>query len=87
LTTASHYNDPKAMRLACRQGQWRNSTSGQCPGYVQAKRLKAGEVPLFWACGVTPQAVARASRVPFMITHKPGHMFVSDLTVDEVTKD
>jgi uncharacterized protein YcsI (UPF0317 family) len=49
--------------------------------------LKAGEVPLFWACGVTPRAVAVASRVPLMITHKPGHMFVSDLTVDEVTKD
>jgi uncharacterized protein YcsI (UPF0317 family) len=48
---------------------------------------EAGQVPLFWACGVTPQAVARASRVPFMITHKPGHMFVSDLTVDEVIRD
>lgn len=39
------------------------------------------EEPVFWACGVTPQAVALASGVPFMITHKPGHMFVSDLTV------
>lgn len=48
--------------------------------------LERGQVPLFWACGVTPQAVARASRVPFMITHRPGHMFVSDLTVDEVLK-
>ena len=49
--------------------------------------LEKGQVPLFWACGVTPQAVARASRVPLMITHKPGHMFVSDLTVDEVLRD
>ncbi|MGO9571700.1 MAG: putative hydro-lyase [Desulfomonilaceae bacterium] len=49
--------------------------------------LEKGQVPLFWACGVTPQAVARASRVPFMIAHKPGHMFVSDLTVDEVIRD
>ncbi len=50
-------------------------------------QLEAGQVPLFWACGITPQAVARASRVPFMITHKPGHMFMSDLTVDEVIRD
>lgn len=49
--------------------------------------LETGQVPLFWACGVTPQIVAKASRVALMITHKPGHMFVSDLTVDEVIKD
>lgn len=49
--------------------------------------IEAGQVPLIWACGVTPQTVARASRVPFMITHKPGHMFVSDLTVDEIMRD
>lgn len=48
--------------------------------------LEEGQVPLFWACGVTPQAVARASKVPLMITHRAGHMFVSDLTVDEVLK-
>jgi uncharacterized protein YcsI (UPF0317 family) len=36
-------------------------------------------VPVFWACGVTPQAVALAAKVPFMITHSPGHMFVTDM--------
>jgi uncharacterized protein YcsI (UPF0317 family) len=41
--------------------------------------IRAGEVPIFWACGVTPQAVALASRPPFMITHSPGHMFITDL--------
>ena len=35
---------------------------------------------MFWACGVTPQAVAVAARAPFMITHAPGHMFVTDRT-------
>jgi uncharacterized protein YcsI (UPF0317 family) len=35
-----------------------------------------GELPVFWACGVTPQAALMASRVPFAITHAPGHMFV-----------
>jgi len=36
-------------------------------------------VPVFWGCGVTPQAVAMAARPPLLITHKPGHMFVTDL--------
>lgn len=38
-----------------------------------------GEVPVFWACGVTPQAVALHCGVELMITHAPGHMFVTDL--------
>ena len=40
--------------------------------------IKPGEVPVFWACGVTPQAVAMASRPPLMMTHAPGHMFITD---------
>ena len=40
-----------------------------------------GEVPVFWACGVTPQAVAMQARPPLMITHAPGHMFVTDMPV------
>ncbi len=40
--------------------------------------IEPGEVPVFWACGVTPQAVALAAQLP-LITHAPGHMFVSDL--------
>ncbi len=50
------------------------------PDYGDAVEVKRGEIPVFWACGVTPQAVALASRLPFCITHAPGHMFVSDLT-------
>src|SRR5215831_10926053 len=41
--------------------------------------IRSGEVPMFWACGVTPQAVALASKPAFMITHSPGHMFITDL--------
>ena len=41
--------------------------------------VRAGETPVFWACGVTPQAVALASKPAFMITHSPGHMFITDL--------
>jgi len=40
--------------------------------------IRAGEVPVFWACGVTPQAAAMASKPPLMITHAPGHMFITD---------
>ena len=49
------------------------------PIYGQYEPLAGDEVPMFWACGVTPQAVALASRPPLMITHSPGHMFVTDL--------
>ena len=48
------------------------------PDYGDAVEVRAGEVPVFWACGVTPQAVAAASRPELMITHAPGHMFVTD---------
>ncbi|MEU1024770.1 putative hydro-lyase [Streptomyces sp. NPDC005904] len=36
------------------------------------------DIPVFWACGVTPQAVVMASRPPFAITHAPGRMFITD---------
>ncbi len=46
--------------------------------------IEEGEIPVFWGCGVTPQMVALESKIPFMITHKPGHMFVGDLRIEEV---
>lgn len=48
--------------------------------------LRAGDVPVYWACGVTPQDVALASGIPEMITHAPGHMFVTDLYIDDQRK-
>jgi uncharacterized protein YcsI (UPF0317 family) len=48
------------------------------PDYGDAVEVRDGELPVFWACGVTPQAVAVASRPALMITHAPGHMFVTD---------
>ena len=48
------------------------------PDYGDAVAPAPGEVPMFWACGVTPQAVAVAARLPLMITHAPGCMFVTD---------
>ena len=49
------------------------------PDYGDASEFKDGEVPLFWACGVTPQAVALKSKPSFMITHAPGHMFITNM--------
>ena len=42
------------------------------------------DVPVYWACGVTPQAVAMASKPELMITHSPGHMFVTDLKDEDL---
>jgi uncharacterized protein YcsI (UPF0317 family) len=49
------------------------------PDYGEMVDIRNGEEPVFWACGVTPQAVAAKSKPPFMITHAPGHMFITDL--------
>jgi uncharacterized protein YcsI (UPF0317 family) len=49
------------------------------PDFGDAVTIRAGEVPVFWACGVTPQAVAMEARPSLLLTHKPGHMFVTDL--------
>lgn len=54
------------------------------PHLGDAVAFEDGEVPVFWACGVTPQAVAMESRPPLMITHAPGHMFVTDLRDEDV---
>jgi uncharacterized protein YcsI (UPF0317 family) len=37
-----------------------------------------GEVPVFWGCGVTPQAAVMASRPAYAIGHAPGHMAITD---------
>ncbi len=64
-----HIGDPAALGIA----------SLAVPDYGDAVEIRRDEVPVFWACGVTPQAVAAASRPELMITHAPGHMFITDL--------
>lgn len=49
------------------------------PDYGEPVEILADELPVFWACGVTPQNVLVASKLPFAITHAPGCMFVSDV--------
>jgi uncharacterized protein YcsI (UPF0317 family) len=48
-----------------------------------ARILATVSVPLFWACGVTPEAVIEAARPPFCITHRAGHMLVIDRLNEE----
>ncbi len=48
------------------------------PEFGDPVALEEGQMPVFWACGVTPQAVIMQAKPPLVITHSPGHMFVTD---------
>ena len=50
------------------------------PDFGDPVEVRDGEVPVFWACGVTPQSALMEARLPLAITHAPGCMFVTDLT-------
>jgi len=64
-----HFGDPAAIGIA----------DLDTPDYGDPVEIRDGEVPVFWACGVTPQAVIQAAGVKRCITHAPGCMLVSDL--------
>lgn len=49
------------------------------PDYGDAVEILPGEIPVFWACGVTPQSVIANARPDFCITHAPGYMLVTDI--------
>lgn len=51
----------------------------QHPDFGDMVTINDGEVPVFWPCGVTPQNVIMDSKPPFVITHAPGHMFITDV--------
>ncbi len=54
------------------------------PHWGDPPQSQPGDVPVFWACGVTPQAVALASKPELMITHAPGHMFITDVRIEDL---
>ncbi len=54
------------------------------PDFGDPVEVRPGEVPVFWACGVTPQAVALEVKPPLMITHAPGHMFITNVRDEEL---
>lgn len=66
-----HSGDPAALGVA---------DLGR-PDFGDAPDLHPGDVPLFWACGVTSQVAIEAARLPFAITHAPGAMLVTDLPI------
>jgi uncharacterized protein YcsI (UPF0317 family) len=53
------------------------------PEYGEAVTIEDGEIPVFWACGVTPQEAIRNAKPEIAITHAPGYMFVSDIRSDD----
>lgn len=55
-------------------------------GWGKYNKPNDDDVPMFWACGVTPRAVAIEARIPEMITHAAGHMFVSDLKLAQLAQ-
>lgn len=69
-----HVGDPVAIGIA----------DINRPDFGDAVEIRRGETPVFWACGVTPQAVAMQARPSLLLTHKPGHMFVTDLRDTEL---
>ena len=55
------------------------------PDYGDAVPVNVDELPVFWACGVTPQAAIAAAKPPFAITHAPGCMLVTDLKNNQLS--
>jgi uncharacterized protein YcsI (UPF0317 family) len=72
--TPIHFGDPAALGI-------KNLDK---PDFGDAVPLQPSEVPVFWACGVTPQAAVMAAKPPLAITHCPGHMFVTDMRDSEL---
>src|SRR4051812_4848174 len=64
-----HLGDPRMIGILDLKEPWAGDPT----------EVKADELPLFWACGVTPQSVVLDAKPSFCITHTPGHMLVTDL--------
>ncbi|MFJ7831003.1 putative hydro-lyase [Peribacillus sp. NPDC097284] len=64
-----HIGNPEAIGIA----------SIDQPDFGDVVTIHEGEVPVFWACGVTPQSIAMETKPAIMITHAPGHMFITDI--------
>lgn len=70
-----HWGDPEAIGI----------TDLSQPEWGDAAPVLAGHVPMFWACGVTPQVAIQRAKLPLAITHKPGHMLITDVADDAET--
>jgi len=63
-----HVGDPEALGI-------RDLAN---PEFGEPVDIEEDQLPVFWACGVTPQAIAMQAKPPLVITHSPGHMFITD---------
>ncbi len=72
-----HLGDPAAIGIA----------DLAKPSFGDQVDIRPDEIPVFWACGVTPQAALMQARLPLAITHKPGHMFLTDLRDADLALD
>lgn len=52
------------------------------PEWGDPAPVPPGHIPTFWACGVTPQVAVTRAKLPLCITHKPGHMLITDVPDD-----
>jgi uncharacterized protein YcsI (UPF0317 family) len=55
------------------------------PDFGDSVAIRPDEIPIFWACGVTSMLAATSAPLPLVITHSPGHMFVSDIKDEDMT--
>jgi len=69
-----HRGDPQAIGIA----------DLERPQFGEAVTMNPGEIPVFWACGVTPQVALMEARPELAITHAPGHMFITDIRADRM---
>lgn len=54
------------------------------PDFYGVTDVRAGEVPVFWACGLTPQVAVMTANLPIAIGHAPGHMLVTDMLLTDL---
>jgi uncharacterized protein YcsI (UPF0317 family) len=70
-----HFGNPEVLGI-------RNINS---PDFGEAVTIHEDEIPVFWACGVTPQLAIIQSQPELAITHAPGYMFITDVRDEELT--
>lgn len=71
-----HVGDPRELGIA----------DLDKPDFGEAVTVHPDEVPVFWACGVTPQAAIMAARPKLALTHLPGHMFLTDMRHEQISQ-
>lgn len=69
-----HIGDPEAIGIS----------DITLPNFGDSVTIKSDEVPVFWACGVTPQVAIMRAKPELVITHAPGHMFITDIRDEEL---